>query len=80
MDYRVDLVEEGANDLSVEERIRQFGQYDHKRIFGMHADQLLSKAGFTVGKISGENCPESILPVIGPGDYDMNLLFDCKKK
>ena len=79
MDPKVELVCEEVNELSPEERIRRFGQYDHKRVFGMHADQLLAEAGFTVDVISGKACPQDILPVIGPGDYDMNCLFDCRK-
>ena len=80
MDPGVDLLDEGEGNLPAEERVRRFGQYDHKRVFGTHADRLLSEAGFTVGNISGENCPASILPVVGPGNYDINLLFDCVKK
>ena len=79
MDPGIDLVDEETEKSLVEERVQRFGQYDHKRVFGMNADQMLSAAGFTVEKISGENCPENILPVIGPGDYDINLLFDCRK-
>ncbi len=79
MDPNVELVWEETGELPPEERIRRFGQYDHKRVFGMHADQLLAEVGFEVDIISGEACPQDILPVIGPGDYDMNCLFDCKK-
>lgn len=79
MDPEVDLVEEGTGNMTAEERIRRFGQHDHQRVFGMHADQLLSEGGFEVGIISGEDCPEDILPVIGPGNYDINRLFDCRK-
>ena len=79
MDPKVDLVEEGTINMTTEERIRRFGQHDHQRVFGMHAYLLLSEAGFEVGIISGEDCPEDILPVIGPGNYDINCLSDCRK-
>ena len=80
MDPKVLLLDEEKEELSPTERIHRFGQYDHKRIFGMKAKQILAEAGFAVKEIYGENCPDSILPVIGPGDYDINRLFDCEKR
>lgn len=78
MDPKIELVDEDPVN-SPEERFLRFGQTDHKRVFGMKADQLLSDAGFTVEVINGIDYPEEILPVIGPADYDMNILFRCIK-
>ena len=79
MDPRIHLVDEDNSVKTDEERIKRFGQFDHKRVFGMHADQFLTEAGFKVEKISGDDYPDEILPVIGPADYDMNILFRCMK-
>ncbi len=79
IDPNIDLVEEGPPDMPPKEHLRRFGQADHNRVFGPNAGELLSAAGFTVEPIRGEDCPESILPVIGPADYDINLLFCCQK-
>ena len=80
MDPKVLLLDEEKEELSPEERIQRFGQYDHRRVFGMQAERFLADAGFAVNVISGESCPDGILPVIGPGDYDINRLFDCRKE
>ncbi len=79
MDQNVELLEE-AEPLSESERIKRFGQNDHKRVFGMEADKLLSEATFVVQVIDGADYPDEILPVIGPADYDINRLFCCIKK
>lgn len=79
MDPKIEILDEETEPLPPEERLRRFGQNDHKRVFGMKADQLLTEAGFEVETIRGEDYPEEILPVIGPADYDMNILFCCRK-
>ena len=79
MDPKIELLDEDKSITINEERLQRFGQIDHKRIFGMKADQFLEEAGFAVEKISGDKYPEEILPVVGPADYDMNCLFCCKK-
>lgn len=79
MDPKIELLDEEEEPLSLEERLRRFGQNDHKRVFGMKADQFLIEAGFEVETIRGEEYPEEILPVVGPADYDMNILFCCRK-
>ena len=79
MDPKVELLDEEEKPLSAEERLHRFGQYDHKRVFGMKAGQLLEEAGFAAETIKGEDYPEEILPVVGPADYDMNILFWCRK-
>lgn len=80
MDPKIELLDEEETPLTPEERMRRFGQNDHKRVFGMKADQFLTEAGFTVERIDGSDYPDEILPVIGPADYDMNVLFRCVKK
>ena len=79
IDPHVDVVEEGPVSLPPEEHIRRFGQRDHNRVFGMHADRLLQEAGFAVEKITGERYGEEILSVTGPADYDAPYLFLCRK-
>lgn len=79
MDPKVEMLDEEEAPLSEVERIRRFGQYDHKRVFGMKADQFLKEAGFEVETIDGNSCPDEILPIVGPADYDMNRLFCCRK-
>ena len=64
---------------SREERIRRFGQADHYRVFGRDSEEMLQKAGFTVTRIESREADGSILPVVGPADYDVNYLFLCGK-
>ena len=80
MDPGIELLDEDPGVRTDRERITRFGQVDHQRVFGMKADQLLAQAGFAVERIRGEDYPERILPVIGPADYDINLLFCCRKR
>ena len=80
MDPSIELVDEDPTVKTEEERLRRFGQNDHLRVFGMHPEQFLTDAGFVVERINGEDCPEEILPVVGPADYDMNILFWCRKE
>ena len=79
MDPKIDLLDEDPEINTDEERLRRFGQNDHKRVFGVNAAQLLREAGFDVDMIDGGEYPEEILPVVGPADYDINLLFWCIK-
>ena len=79
MDPKIELLDEDPEVQTNADRIKRFGQSDHKRVFGMKADQFLTETGFTVNTISGETFPEEILPVVGPADYDNNCLFDCVK-
>ena len=80
MDPRVEFLDEDTRVATDEERFQRYGQNDHKRVFGMKSDQFLVEAGFMVEKINGEDYPEEILPVVGPADYDMNILFHCTKQ
>ena len=80
MDPKIELLDEDPEAQTNADRIKRFGQNDHKRMFGMKAEQFLAETGFSVNTISGETFPEEILPVIGPADYDINRLFDCVKQ
>lgn len=79
MDPKLELLDEDPDILTAEDRILRFGQHNHLRVFGMEADRFLTEAGFTVERIDGKCYPDKILPVIGPADYDMNILFCCLK-
>lgn len=79
MDPAIELVDEETEALTEKERWARFGQRDHKRVFGLYPDCFFANAGFTVERIEGKNYPDSILPIVGPADYDMNILFWCNK-
>ena len=79
MDPSVETLDEDPAVQTGEERLLRFGQSDHLRVFGMHPEQFLTDAGFTVERIDGRDYPDEILPVVGPADYDMNILFWCRK-
>ena len=68
------------SDADGGERIARFGQIDHLRVFGRDSEQILNMAGFKVSRIEGVESDESIMPVIGPADYDVNYLFLCEKE
>ena len=80
MDPEVELLDEDPGVVTDEERFRRYGQNDHKRVFGMGARVFLEEAGFSVEEICGEDCPDEVLPVVGPADHDINRLFRCVKK
>ncbi|MCR4947073.1 MAG: hypothetical protein K5929_09055 [Lachnospiraceae bacterium] len=59
-----------------EGRIEHFGQNDHLRVFGRDSADILRAFGFTVTKIRGEDYDPKIKPVVGPADYDSNVIFE----
>ena len=79
MDPNIELLDEDPRVQTEEARRRRFGQVDHLRVFGMKADRFLSDAGFKAEAICGGDFPQRILPIVGPADYDMNILFHCLK-
>lgn len=79
MDPRIELLVEENGDLTPAERVHRFGQYNHKRLFGIQADRLLTEENFIVQIIEGNDCPKEIAPLVGPADYDINRLFCCRK-
>lgn len=58
-----------------ESRVKYFGQFDHRRIFGKNSAQIFEKYGFKVETVCGNDCDKKIKPVIGPADYDSNIVF-----
>ncbi len=79
MDLKLDTVYEDARIVSEEDRIEHFGQNDHLRVFGRDSKEMLAHVGFEVTDISGDDCDEKIKPVIGPADYDYNVLWLLRK-
>lgn len=73
-------VYEDAAKTTEEARRKAFGQTDHLRIFGRDSRKLLEKNGFAVELIRGSRMKREIKPVVGPADYDSNILFLCRKK
>ena len=79
VDDRYDTVYEDPSKTTDKQRIRAFGQNDHKRIFGRDSMEMLSRSGFKVEEISGAGMPAEIAPFTGPADYDINILYLCRK-
>ena len=80
MDPKIELLDKDQDLKTDEERRLRFGQIDHKRVFGMKANTFLKEAGFEIEMIKGEDYDKRILPVVGPAEYDMNILFRCVKR
>ena len=79
VDRSFESVYEDERITTEEGRRIHFGQNDHLRIFGRDSKELLESFGFTVEEIRGEDYDGSIKPVIGPADYDDNVLWQLKK-
>lgn len=75
IDPSLTTVYEDNSISSEEERVRHFGQNDHLRIFGSDSTELLESFGFQMTEIRGENCDEKIKAIVGPADYDYNVLY-----
>ena len=75
VDPSLETVYEDNSISSEEERVQKFGQNDHLRIFGKDSTELLKNFGFLVTEIRGESCDEKIKAVVGPADYDYNVLW-----
>jgi len=67
------------NTLSIETRIDLFGQEDHLRIFGSDFSEILKKADFDVEIVNGDDFAERFGLKVGPGDYDDNKVYICRK-
>jgi len=79
-DYQYDSTyEDTDNSLSIPDRIALFGQDDHLRIFGKDFPEVLKKAGFEVEVLDGSNFEDRFGFKVGPGDYDDNKVYICKK-
>ena len=75
VDNSLDKVHEDSTVTTPEGRIREFGQYDHLRVFGNDSKAMLQSFGFEVNQIDGSAFDSRIKPVIGPADYDSNILW-----
>lgn len=70
---------EDSSATSEEQRMKLFGQADHLRIFSRAFITDIEQAGFEAKEMHGNNYPSQILPVVGPADYDINIVYLCKK-
>ena len=77
-DLNLETVYEDASITDEEGRIKHFGQDDHLRIFGRDSASMLESFGFEVEEITSDD--ERIKPVIGPADYDYNVLWGLRKR
>jgi len=82
VDLTLDTVYEDPSVVSEKDCLRCFGQKDHRRVFGRDSGKILEAMGFSVSEISGEadDVDKRIKPVIGPADYDYNVLWCLTKK
>lgn len=82
VDTTLSTVYEDDTVVSEEDRIKYFGQNDHKRVFGNDSKVMFDQFGFNAFEISGEDsfCEDRIKPVIGPANYDYNVLWGLTKK
>ncbi len=81
VDTSLSTISEDANIVSAADCLEHFGQHDHRRIFGSDSKELLESFGFDAFEISGEEnyCNKKIKPVIGPANYDYNVLWGLRK-
>ena len=78
-DRNLETVYEDHRITTIEDRIRNFGQFDHLRIFGNDFEKTLTDTGFSVEIVDGKTLPAEIVGVIGPANYDDNRVYICKK-
>ena len=77
-DTKLETVYEDASITDEEGRIKHFGQSDHLRVFGRDSASMLASFGFEVEEITSDDA--RIMPVVGPADYDYNVLWLLRKK
>ena len=71
-------VYEDASITDEEGWIKHFGQVDHLRVFGRDSASMLESFGFEVEEITSDDA--RIKPVVGPADYDYNVLWGLRKR
>ena len=76
-DTKLETVYENASIMDEEGRIKHFGQSDHLRVFGRDSASMLASFGFEVEEITSDDA--RIKPVVGPADYDYNVLWGLRK-
>lgn len=74
-DDSLETVYEDSTITTSEGRLNSFGQYDHLRVFGKDSASILESFGFDARQIKGSSFDKKIKPVIGPADYDLNILW-----
>ena len=79
VDQNLSSVYEDPSITTEKDRIKCFGQNDHLRVFGIDSPKMLESVGFKVTLIRGEDYDEMIKPVVGPADYDYNILWVLEK-
>ena len=79
VDCCLTTVYEANKEMSEQERIHHFGQRDHRRVFGTDSPDMLKNLGFELTEIRGDYYDTRIKPIIGPADYDYNVLWVLKK-
>ena len=80
MDLSLDTVYEDETITSRDDRIKHFGQYDHLRIFGKDSRKIIEDVGFRVSTVDEELLlSEAILLKAGPAEYDLPIVFVCRK-
>ena len=57
--------QDGTPDMSATERERQFGQWDHARMYGPDFEDRLKAAGFAVSVIKAEEMPQDVQELYG---------------
>ncbi len=77
-DTKLETVYEDASITDEEGRIKHFGQSDHLRVFGRDSASMLESFGFEVEEITSDD--ERIKPVVGPADYDYNVLWVMRRR
>ncbi len=80
VDMKLESVYEDESVVTETDRIRCFGQRDHLRVFGQDSVRILESVGFKVSEINGMDYEgRKIKPIVGPADYDYDVLFRCRK-
>ncbi len=68
--------EDGSFEMSVREREKRFGQWDHVRMYGMDIVDRITEAGFTVQVINADSIDEKNRRLFGLAD---DKVFVCRK-
>lgn len=81
VDFSLSTVYEDSSIVLEKDCIQHFGQRDHRRVFGKDSVEILESIGFYVSEISEKTClcDKRIKPVVGPADYDYNVLWCLRK-
>ena len=70
---------EDATIVTAQQRRKEYGRANHIRRFGYDVYKEFETVGFDVTTYYGYNFPPSIVPKVGPSEYDSNRVYVCKK-